>query len=145
MALNDAISSKVALAGLGIGIAARGGTAEAQIRRYAELGRTGMNISDISFGADRLSPGQEDLVLHILDPGINYFDTADTYGGSDSELIFGKALRRNATRVFSLPRFPRPPKQRRTRSCRRSGQFVADFKPTRSTCTLITRSMRSRV
>lgn len=95
-----------ALAGLGIGIAALGGTAEAaipgrpQIRRYAELGRTGMNISDISFGADRLSPGQEDLVLHALDLGINYFDTADTYGGGDSELTLGNALRGRRDKVF---------------------------------------------
>jgi len=52
-----------ALAGLGVGIAALTGTADAsvppqpRIRRYAALGRTGMRISDISFGADRLSPG----------------------------------------------------------------------------------------
>ena len=84
---------KGALAGFGVGIVALTGTTEAaipvrpRVRRYAELGRTGMKISDISFGADRLAPGQEDLVLHALDLGINYFDTADMYRGGDSELI----------------------------------------------------------
>jgi uncharacterized protein len=95
-----------ALAGLGVGIAALTGTTEAaipdrpRIRRYAELGRTGMKISDISFGADRLSPDQEDLVLHALDLGINYFDTADMYRGGDSERTLGKALRGRRDKVF---------------------------------------------
>jgi aryl-alcohol dehydrogenase-like predicted oxidoreductase len=59
-----------------------------------------MKISDISFGADRLSRGQEDLVLHALDLGINYFDTADTYRGGDSEVVLGKVLRRRRDEVF---------------------------------------------
>ena len=71
-----------------------------RIQRYAELGRTGMKISDISFGADRLSPGQEDLVLRALDLGINYFDTADMYQGGDSETTLGKALRGRRDKVF---------------------------------------------
>jgi uncharacterized protein len=97
---------KGALAGFGVGIVALTGTTEATIpvrprgRRYAELGRTGMKISDISFGTDRLSPGQEDLVLHALDLGINYFDTADMYRGGDSELTLGKALRGRRDKVF---------------------------------------------
>jgi uncharacterized protein len=95
-----------ALAGLGVGIAALAGTTEAaiptspRIRGYAELGRTGMKISDISFGTGGLSPGQEDLVLHALDLGINYFDTADSYRGGDSEITLGKALRGRRDKVF---------------------------------------------
>ncbi len=78
-----------ALAGVGAGIAALTGVGSAamasgaEVRHYSPLGRTGMKISDISFGADRLSSGQEDLVLHALDRGINYFDTAETYRGGD--------------------------------------------------------------
>jgi aryl-alcohol dehydrogenase-like predicted oxidoreductase len=59
-----------------------------------------MNISDISFGADRLSPGQEDLVRHAFDLGINYFDTAETYRGGDSETALGNALRGKRDKVF---------------------------------------------
>jgi predicted aldo/keto reductase-like oxidoreductase len=97
---------KGALAGLGVGLAVLNGSASAsisptpQVRRYAPLGRTGMKISDISFGADRLSPGQEDLVRHAFDVGINYFDTAETYRGGDSETTLGKALRGKRHKVF---------------------------------------------
>ena len=90
--------------GLGLGLGALGSAAaesvpnEPQVRRYSRLGRTDMQISDISFGADRLSTGQEDLVQHAYDRGINYFDTAETYG--DSESALGHALRGKRHRVF---------------------------------------------
>ena len=94
------------LAGLGVGLATLTGSASAaipptaEVRRYAPLGRTGMKISDISFGADRLSPGQEDLVRHAFDRGINYFDSAETYRGGDSETTLGHALRGKRDKVF---------------------------------------------
>ena len=94
------------LAGLGVGLATLTGSASAaipsapEVRRYSPLGRTGMKISDISFGADRLSPGQEDLVRHAYDRGINYFDTAETYRGGDSETTLGNALRGRRDKVF---------------------------------------------
>ena len=94
------------LAGLGVGLATLTGAAPSaiqstpEVRRYSPLGRTGMNISDISFGADRLSPGQEDLVNHAFDRGINYFDTAETYRGGDSEITLGRALRGKRSKVF---------------------------------------------
>ena len=95
-----------ALASLGVGLATLAGHVSAaipptpQVRRYAPLGRTGMKISDISFGADRLSPGQEDLVRHAFDVGINYFDTAETYRGGDSEATLGNALHGKRDKVF---------------------------------------------
>src|SRR6266436_231216 len=95
-----------ALAGLGVGLATLTGSASAsiprtpQVRRYAPLGRTGMKISDISFGADQLTPSQEDLVHHAFDLGINYFDTAETYAGGESETALGNALRGKRDKVF---------------------------------------------
>jgi predicted aldo/keto reductase-like oxidoreductase len=95
-----------ALAGLGVGLATMAGSVSAsvpsppKIRRYAALGRTGIKISDISFGADRLSTGQEDLVRHAFDLGINYFDTAETYRGGESETTLGNALRGKRDQVF---------------------------------------------
>jgi predicted aldo/keto reductase-like oxidoreductase len=64
-----------------------------RIRRYGQLGRTGISISDISFGSSRLRTGQEDLVLHALDKGVNYFDTADSYTRGQSETVIGNALK----------------------------------------------------
>ena len=62
-------------------------------RRYVTLGRTGLSISDISFGSSRLRTGQEHLVHHALDLGINYFDTAESYTRRQSEQVLGNALR----------------------------------------------------
>jgi len=67
--------------------------AQARIRRYGTLGRTGLSISDISFGSSRLRSGSEDLVRHALDRGVNYFDTADSYTGGQSETVMGRALK----------------------------------------------------
>ena len=79
------------LAGVGVSILPLAGAASAsieatpQVRRYSTLGRTGLKISDISFGASRLTSGDEDVVRHAYDCGINYFDSADTYTGGESE------------------------------------------------------------
>ena len=64
----------------------------AEIQRYTRLGRTGLEISDISFGATRLRRGGERLVHHALDRGVNYFDTAEGYTGGASENAMGRAL-----------------------------------------------------
>ena len=87
------------LAGVGVSLLPIAGAAEAAIepaphvQRYATLGRTGLKISDISFGASRLTSGQEDLVRHAFDSGINYFDSAESYTGGESETVIGNALR----------------------------------------------------
>jgi predicted aldo/keto reductase-like oxidoreductase len=59
-----------------------------------------MQISDISFGADRLGTGDQDLVRHAYDIGINYFDTAETYRDGESETALGHALRGKRQHVF---------------------------------------------
>ena len=68
-------------------------TGPGEVRRYAKLGRTGFEISDISFGSSSLRPGQEDLVSLALDRGINYFDTAEGYTRGQSETVLGKVLK----------------------------------------------------
>ena len=72
----------------------------AEVKRYVTLGRTGLEISDISFGSSRLDAGEEHLVLDALDRGINYFDTAESYRGGDSEITIGNALRGKRDKVF---------------------------------------------
>jgi predicted aldo/keto reductase-like oxidoreductase len=74
--------------------------AGAGVQRYARLGRTGMQISDISFGSSRLGAGEGDTVRHAFDQGINYFDTADSYRGGQSETTIGEALRGKRDRVY---------------------------------------------
>jgi len=68
---------------------------EPKIRRYSRLGRTGLEISDISYGSSRTTDPA--LVRHALEKGINYFDTAESYKSGRSEESIGEALvgRRN--------------------------------------------------
>jgi uncharacterized protein len=96
-----------ALAGIGVGLlplagaaAATASAGSAHVRGYRTLGRTGLKISDISFGGSRLVAGQEDLVRHAFDLGINYFDTAETYSGGESETTIGNALRGKRDKVY---------------------------------------------
>src|SRR5262245_790362 len=44
-----------------------------RIRSYRTLGRTGLEIPDIGFGASRLG-SDEELVRFALDRGVTYFD-----------------------------------------------------------------------
>ncbi|MDX1649826.1 MAG: aldo/keto reductase, partial [Myxococcota bacterium] len=62
-----------------------------RVRRRVRLGRTGLEIPDVSFGSSRLR-GDEGLVRHALARGITYFDTAETYTGGASEETLGRAL-----------------------------------------------------
>jgi predicted aldo/keto reductase-like oxidoreductase len=94
------------LAGVGVSILPLAGVASASIeatphvRRYSTLGRTGLKISDISFGASRLTSGDEDLVRHAFDCGVNYFDSADTYTDGESETTIGNALKGKRDKVY---------------------------------------------
>ena len=65
---------------------------------YRELGRTGWKVSSISFGAWAIggSWGQVDdeesmKALHrAVEQGVNFFDTADVYGGGRSERLMAR-------------------------------------------------------
>ncbi|MCZ6853687.1 MAG: aldo/keto reductase [Gammaproteobacteria bacterium] len=70
------------------------------VQRYVPLGRTGFRISDITFGTSRLRRGQEKLVEHALDRGVNYFDTAESYTRGASESVLGRALSGKRDKVY---------------------------------------------
>lgn len=65
---------------------------------YRILGRTGMKITVISFGA-MLTPEAE-VISAGLDHGINYVDTARRYLGGKSEEVVGRALKGRRDRVY---------------------------------------------
>lgn len=77
-----------------------GGTADQAVKRYKTLGRTGMQVADISFGSSRLRMGEERLVQHAFDQGINYFDTAESYTDGASETVIGNALKGKRDKVY---------------------------------------------
>jgi len=60
------------------------------IQSYKTLGRTGWRVSDIGFGTGPLR--ESTLVRAAFDKGINYFDTAESYGNGSAERTIGEAL-----------------------------------------------------
>ena len=60
-----------------------------EIKSYRDLGNTGFNVSDISFGAAHITDGA--VVRYAVDCGVNYIDTAPTYG--QSERLIGEVLK----------------------------------------------------
>ena len=68
---------------------------------YNYLGKTGLHVSNVSFGASALGGVFRDIdesegiaaVREALEEGINYFDVAPAYGGTVAETVLGKALR----------------------------------------------------
>lgn len=65
----------------------------ATVQAYHRLGRTELEISDISMGTSNLRTGQESIVHFALDQGINYFDSAHSYTRGQSETTLGSALK----------------------------------------------------
>ncbi|MGV8059265.1 MAG: aldo/keto reductase [Smithellaceae bacterium] len=65
---------------------------------YRILGRTGLKITAISFGA-MLTPEAEVMAV-AFDHGINYVDTARRYLGGKSEEVVGRALKGKRDRVY---------------------------------------------
>ena len=61
-----------------------------RIQNYRTLGRTGWRVSDIGFGTGPLK--ESTLVRAAFDKGINYFDTAESYGNGAAERAIGEAL-----------------------------------------------------
>jgi predicted aldo/keto reductase-like oxidoreductase len=58
------------------------------VQKYRKLGKTGIEMSDISFGTGKLPSAS--MILRAIDRGINYFDTAPDYG--KAETYIGEAM-----------------------------------------------------
>ncbi len=76
------------------------------------LGTTGITVSHYCLGAMMFGPwGNQDrdecirMVHTALDGGINFVDTADIYGGSESERIVGEALKGRRDGVVLATKF----------------------------------------
>jgi aryl-alcohol dehydrogenase-like predicted oxidoreductase len=73
------------------------------------LGKTGFSISEISLGTwqvggkwgEPFSHANADHILNAaVDAGINFIDTADVYGDSESEKAVGRLVRSRSERVY---------------------------------------------
>lgn len=71
-----------------------------EVQKYNRLGRTDFEISDISFGSSGIGRGQEDVVRHAIDRGINYLDSAESYRGGQSETVIGNVVKGMRDKVY---------------------------------------------
>jgi aryl-alcohol dehydrogenase-like predicted oxidoreductase len=97
--------------------------------QYTTLGKTGLVVSRLSFGAMTFGEGQlvpgvtnsidqsiaDRMVGRVMDAGINLFDTADAYTNGQSEIMLGKALANRRDEVIIA-----------TKSGFRSGNAITD-------------------
>lgn len=83
--------------------------------KYRPLGKTGINVSEISFGTWAIggSWGQTDekeslrALDKAMDEGVNFFDTADVYGDGRSERLLSQATKGKEDRIHIATKFCR--------------------------------------
>ncbi len=77
--------------------------------KYRELGKTGLNISEISLGTWQVGgrwgePFRDDtadaILSEAIDHGVNFIDTADVYNDGKSEQAIGRVLKNRTERVY---------------------------------------------
>ena len=69
--------------------------------QYHEIGKTGMKVSSLSFGASSLGGVFHDLkekegiqaVFTAIEAGMNFIDVSPYYGHYKAETVLGKALK----------------------------------------------------
>jgi len=83
--------------------------------KYRRLGKTGMQVSELGYGAWGISRtqwiGADDAesarcLRRAIDGGVNFLDTALSYGNGHSERLVGQAVRDSRERVFVATKIP---------------------------------------
>ena len=77
---------------------------------FRQLGHSGLSVSEIGLGCNNFGgrvdqSGTKRVVDAAMDHGITLFDTADVYGGSNSEVFLGKALGSKRSDVIIATKF----------------------------------------
>ena len=68
--------------------------------KYRRLGTSGLQISELSFGAwvtfaQQISEATAEKLMTIAyDSGVNFFDNAEAYANGKAEIVMGKILKR---------------------------------------------------
>ena len=74
---------------------------------YRYLGRSGLKISELSFGSwvtfgNQLGENSaRECMVAAYEAGVNYFDNAESYGHGQSEIVMGNVLKKLAWRRSS--------------------------------------------
>lgn len=67
--------------------------------QYRRLGRSGLQVSELSLGSwvtygNQVDTGAaREMLAAAMDAGVNFFDNAEAYAGGQSEVVMGEALR----------------------------------------------------
>lgn len=83
--------------------------------KYNRLGKTGFQVSELSFGTWGIggdwgkTDDQESIrALELaIDRGVNFFDTADVYGGGHAEELLGKVTKGKTDQIYIASKFCR--------------------------------------
>jgi aryl-alcohol dehydrogenase-like predicted oxidoreductase len=80
---------------------------------YRRLGHTGLKVSEVCLGTMTFGQGADEaeskrMVDRAIDAGVNFFDTADSYGGSQSEGFLGQALKGRTRDMVVATKFFNP-------------------------------------
>lgn len=81
--------------------------------RYRRMGKTGLKVSELCFGTMTFGSGTDQvtadsMVREALDAGINFFDTSNSYGGGQSEVMLGKAIPQDRENLIIATKFFNP-------------------------------------
>lgn len=80
---------------------------------YRRIGRSGLKVSEICLGTMTFGHGTDQaeagrIVDLAFDAGVNFFDTANSYSGGESEIMLGKALRKRRRGAVVATKFANP-------------------------------------
>lgn len=99
-----------------------------EVKSYKRLGRTNLKVSDISFGTSRLRSGEEHLIHHAIDRGINYFDSAEGYTRGQAEKVLGNALMGKRDQVYLVSKTMIGPETKQTEMMERLEKSLKSLK-----------------
>ena len=99
-----------------------------EVKSYKRLGRTNLKVSDISFGTSRLRSGEEHLIHHAIDRGINYFDSAEGYTKGQAEKVLGNALTGKRDQVYLVSKTMIGPETKQTEMMERLEKSLKSLK-----------------
>ena len=80
---------------------------------YRNLGRSGLKVSELCLGTMTFGHGTDEatakqMVDLAFESGVNFFDTANTYGAGLSEIMLGKALKGRRREAVVATKFFNP-------------------------------------
>ena len=93
--------------------AVRGESSPIKIQKYNTLGKTGIEVPDVSCGA--ISFFEPNVLRYAYELGVTYFDTAEGYMRTKSETFIGQALKEVRDKVIITTKHPYSPRMEITK------------------------------